>query len=79
MLNGYIFYYKFIKFGRIGKVRRQEFYRSEFGKIENVRFHKYGRGDIKPFADICKVLEKLGINKFPVAFVSKLFYYFFAY
>ena len=62
-----------------GEVARQKAHGAEFGKVDYVRFHKYGSWNIELFANVRKVCKKARMNVLFIAFVNNLLYYFFAY
>lgn len=75
-LNDYIVQNQPVEIHAFGKVARKKAYGVEFGIVENVRFQKYGRGNVKPFANIGKVVKKIAVSKLICTFVGKLFFYF---
>lgn len=73
----YIVEDKFVKARRFREIARQKTHRAEFGVIEYVRFQKHGCGDVQPFANVRKIVEKLRVYYLPFALISKLFQYLF--
>lgn len=46
----------------------------EFGKVENMRFHKDGRGHVERLTDLGEVVEKVGVSELLLLFVDELFF-----